>query len=95
MDDFFKIIESLVEMSGGIGDSANQEYVVDEREELRCIKLHGDGWKQDGFDYAPNSRDIVTYWKKDGQDRREIRLTASQQRRWIHLLEIQQGMSNE
>jgi len=61
---------------------------IDYRDELKCLKLYDEGWKQDGFDFVPNSHDIITYWKKDGEsERKQVLLTFMQQRRWARELE--------
>lgn len=65
-------------------DNPELEYEIDKRNELQCLALYDEGWKQDGFDYVDESYDIITFWKKEGVDeRREVRLTMEQQRRWI------------
>ena len=52
-----------------------------------CIKLFECGWVQDGFDHVPNSYDIITYWKKDGEDERKaILLTFMEQQMWVREL---------
>lgn len=90
MEGFDKIIENLIETSKQI-ESSRGGMIVDERNELVCIRLHHEGWKQDGFDYVVGSRDIITYWKKEGaEDRKQVRLIPEQQRRWVRELERRQ-----
>lgn len=88
MDDFIKLLDGFMQISKNMEATSGRQMIVDERNELKCIKLYGEGWNQDGFDFVPNSRDIITYWKKEGEsERKEVRLTADQQRRWIRILE--------
>lgn len=92
-DDISKIADSLFQASTELnkrwpGDNPEIEYDMDERHELQCLILYDDGWRPDGFDYIPNSYDIITFWKKGGVDeRKEVHLTLDQQRRWLQRIE--------
>jgi len=92
-DDISKIADNLYKASWKLNersphDNPEIEYEVDERHELQCLALYDGGWRPDGFDYITNSYDIVTFWKKDGVDeRKEVRLTLNQQRRWLQKIE--------
>jgi hypothetical protein len=87
MDSFEKIIENLIETSKQMESSRGGQR-IDEMNELKCLKLYAEGWKQDGFDFVSGTRDIITYWKKEGVDeRKQIRLIPEQQRRWIRELD--------
>jgi hypothetical protein len=91
MDDTIdKMIEGLLETSKQMAASQGGQ-IIDERNELLCLRLYHDGWKQDGFDFITGSRDIITYWKKEGtEERKQVRLIPEQQRRWIRELERRQ-----
>ena len=91
MEGFDKIIESLIETSKQMESSRGM--IVDERNELLCLRLYHDGWKQDGFDFVAGSRDIITYWKKEGtEEKKQVRLIPEQQRRWARELERRQKL---
>lgn len=85
MDSLFDLVESLMETSKQMY-AERGGHIIDERNEIICLKLYDEGWKQDGFDYVSGSQDIITYWKKNGE-RKEVRLIPEQQRRWIRELE--------
>lgn len=81
------IIEGLLETSKQMEASTGKRR-IDERNELECLKLYEEGWKQDGFDFVAGTRDIITYWKKDGvKNRRQVYLIPEQQMRWIRELD--------
>ena len=85
-----KFLDSLVgaskQLNINMPNSPHTVIVMDERNEQKCLALYNDGWVQDGFDYVPDSSDIITYWKKDG-NQKQIQLTIKQQQRWIRELE--------
>ena len=89
--DIEKVIEGLINASKQMQNNwphSDLKPQPDERNELICLKLYDIGWKQDGFEHVPDSYDIITYWKKDGEnERKQVRLTFSQQRRWVRELE--------
>lgn len=93
LSDITKLADSLYKTSWELNkrwgkENPEFEYEIDKRNELQCIALYDDGWRSDGFDYVDNSNDIITFWKKDGEDeRREVRLTMRQQRRWIRRIQ--------
>ena len=66
----------------------------DSKNEIECLKLFESGWKQDGFEHVDDSQDIITHWKKDRMDRKSIRLTFAQQKRWMLVLEKQKKEKN-
>ena len=85
-----KIIESFLETSKEM-EASRGGMIIDERNELLCLRLYEEGWRQDGFDYVTASRDIITHWKKEGtEERKQVRLIPEQQRRWIRELERRQ-----
>lgn len=92
-DDISKMADNLVKNSWELNrrwgyDDPGIEYEVDKRNELQCLYLYDKGWRPDGFEHVPDSSDIVTFWKKEGVDeRREVRLTFKQQRRWVQRIE--------
>jgi len=87
MESIEKIIENLIETSKQMEASRGGQR-IDEMNELICLKLYEEGWKQDGFDFVPGTRDIITYWKKEGkEERKQVRLIPEQQRRWIRELD--------
>lgn len=83
-DIFTKMIEGFFESSKQI-EAARGGAIIDERNEIICLKLYDDGWVQDGFDYT-DSQDIIIYWKK-GDKRKKIRMIPEQQRRWLRELD--------
>jgi hypothetical protein len=88
--DIDKVIGNLIETSKQMEASAGGQE-IDERNELKCLKLYAEGWKQDGFDFVSGTQDIITYWKKEGtEERKQVRLIPEQQRRWIRELERRQ-----
>ena len=90
MEGIESIIENLIETSKQMEASRGGQ-AIDERNELLCLKLYAEGWKQDGFDFVNGSRDIITYWKKEGEEeRKQVRLIPEQQRRWVRELERRQ-----
>jgi len=51
-----------------------------------CLTLYDEGWAQDGFDYVPNSIDIIFYWKREGEERKQVLLSIQEQQLWIRAL---------
>jgi len=51
-----------------------------------CLELFDDGWVQDGFDYVPDGHDMIFYWKKEGEERKQVLLTLEEQQLWIRAL---------
>jgi hypothetical protein len=91
-DEFTKVFGGIIDASKQLNKSwaysdTNLNKRKDNRNELVCLALYDDGWIQDGFDHIPNSNSIITYWKKDGEVRREVMLTIEQQRRWVNELD--------
>lgn len=81
LDDFFlKIIDASKNLNQTVNSQKNK--VDEERNEELCIEYHRKGWQHDGFDYLDGSKDIVVYWKKEGE-RRAVQLNVAQQRRWV------------
>jgi hypothetical protein len=96
-DDFSKLFEGVISASKQMNQawpySETNTAPKDERNELVCLALYDAGWKQDGFDYVPESTDIVTHWKKEGEsERKQVYLTFKQQRRWIREIERRKGI---
>jgi len=56
-----------------------------------CLQLYDEGWIQDGFDYVPESYDIVAHWKKKGEERKSVLLTLAEQQRWVRILAKQRS----
>ncbi len=83
----FKLVEDMLQQV--VQGSVNLSNIKPELGPQRwreCIELYNDGWIQDGFDYVPESYDIVAHWKKKGEDRKSILLTLEEQQQWVRVL---------
>jgi hypothetical protein len=90
MDTIDKILDNILNTSKQLASSGGGQE-IDERNELVCLKLYDEGWKQDGFDFVNGTQDIITHWKKEGvEERKHVRLIPEQQRRWVRELERRQ-----
>jgi len=96
--EYAKFMDGIIRASQQIQKNWPQSPIkteMDYRNELQCLKLYEEGWKQDGFDFVPNSHDIITHWKKDDEyGRKQVLLTFMQQRRWIRELEKRKKRGN-
>lgn len=53
---------------------------------LECLKLYDSGWKQDGFEYIPNSNNIIVFWG-NGTERKNVILNLQEQQLWVRELD--------
>ena len=88
IDEFLSgILEASRQLGASFPNSPHTTVVMDHRHELICLELYDKGWIQDGFDYVPETFDIITYWKKEGEEKKQVQLTLKQQQRWVRELE--------
>jgi len=84
----FKFVEDMLQqlMQGSVNLS-NERLPTTPQRWVECLQLYDNGWVQDGFDYVPNSYDIITYWKKEGEaEKKKVLLTFVEQQMWVKAL---------
>jgi len=93
MNNISDIIRKLIDTSQNLNYrmGGKPEEQVDERNELLCLALLDDGWVQNGFRHIEGSGDVIVHWVR-ADDRKSVRLSPNQQRRWVIELEKRKKM---
>jgi len=87
IDKLVDLVNDIVKQSGASYAANGPKYNHDRWK--YCVALAARGWKAYDFEYVPTEADddVIIMWRKEGEDDIKLRLSFTEQCKWLKYLE--------